>query len=130
MRDLEFRGFGVRDSKWSYGGIFALDQDVCMCHYIVIDFETIPVINESVGQYTGIEDSMLSKIFEGDLVDGINPDNEDEVFIVDIHPVHGVCFSNDNDDCYVSYRDVVNNDIRVVGNIHQNPELLGGQNEQ
>ena len=83
------------------------------------------VIPETVGQYTGLTDKNGTKIFEGDIVKDeyilgkvvYNTKQEDfdgaASFMID-----------DVDDGLQSYR--FWNSVEVIGNIHDNPELIGG----
>ena len=80
----------------------------------------IPVKPETVGQYTGLKDKGGVKIFEGDLF-------QDEYGVVyDIR----YCLEGGK---YVGYslqegeiglEDVIDANMELIGNIHDNPELL------
>ena len=111
--------------------------DSCYCYDECIDedgyadfdrlnaFEVIP---ESVGQYTGLTDKNGKKIFEGDIVKSCE---YDDVYFVKY-------FDNDNYSAFDCVPDVplcecnglsylVNEEgCKVIGNIHDNPELLKG----
>ena len=94
------------------------------------------VIPETIGQFIGLTDKNKKKIFEGDIVDAtisINDCSRDRVryetgrYEVKYHTKH----------CYFYLAKEGNNllfdgnwyyylkDIEVIGNIHDNPELLG-----
>ena len=82
------------------------------------------VLPETVGQYTGLTDKNGKKIFEGDIVR-----NGDYTMIVvwyDFHAAFMLAFRVDGD-----YFEAISNShiyLEVLGNIHDNPELLGGGN--
>lgn len=87
-----------------------------------------------IEQYTGFKDKNGKKIYEGDLLqwdlfDGRKPAcimkvrwNQDEGCF-EIHFIRGNFGDSmlNQDDCSKGYE--------VIGNIHENPELLGGENE-
>ena len=71
--------------------------------------ESIEVIPETVGQYTGLTDKNGTKIFEGDILSsdwGYKGDVEFDSIM------------------YAKLECTVNEDCEVIGNIHDNPELL------
>ena len=91
-----------------------------------LEFEVIP---ETVGQYTGLTDKNGKKIFEGDIISEKPPMNE-------IAYIGYVAY----DEEAAVWRFMINNDTKfngvllgtysrsytVIGNIHDNPELLKG----
>ena len=89
-------------------------------------FKVFKVVPETVGQYTGMKDKNNRKIFEGDIIEYIFPvtnkavEKETGVVIYDDCGFHIA-----NDGCMLCVAsgdgDVV---IEVIGNIHDNPELL------
>ena len=85
-------------------------------------YTCIEVIPETVGQYTGVTDKNDTKIFEGD--------------IVTMPSYHGgkhktvVYFKNGKfavDGSNYSFKDICPRNMEVIGNIHDNPELLNGE---
>lgn len=129
-----FRGKRKDNGEWVYGGIYYQKADEVKeeAVYIIggslndvgVAYEVIP---ETVIQCTGMKDKNGRLIFEGDLLRFTNSDNEQSIYKVFY------------DDVYAGYRiqemglgglDEMSNweDSReyfeVIGNIHDNPELL------
>jgi uncharacterized phage protein (TIGR01671 family) len=122
MREIVFRGKREDTGKWVYGYLREIFTDKGYRFVIcsVTDVEETTVLSETVGQYTGIEDDNGVKIFEGDVV-RILDDNEFD--IMDSAPVvfwDGCFMANFSND----YEYLDSYDYEVIGNIHDNPELL------
>lgn len=113
MREILFRGKRAEDNKWVYGfvvngshSIIGVYEDGhCFC------FES--VIPETVGQYTGLCDKNGNKIFEGDIV-RFSTAHAREIKYID------GCFGFEGSSIPIKYV----NKFEVIGNIHDNPELL------
>lgn len=140
MRTIKFRGKKISNGKWVYGGFaqyFGKCFIVVMERYIpdtrdsdMADYYEkhpafrmthIEVIPETVGQFTGLTDKNDKEIYEGDIVwhklQGKRvvyyPFNKDTASYGIIHE-NGMC----------SMLCDASNLYEVIGNIHDNPELL------
>jgi uncharacterized phage protein (TIGR01671 family) len=133
MREILFRGKRIDNGEWVYGG-FTLDaashpriiaQNGCGLLFPVLFPK---VILETVGQYTGIECKSGVKIFEGDIARIITWRSESGIEIKKFR----VCFENGSfimESPDISRYELASLDIEefdILGNIHDNPELLAG----
>lgn len=135
MREILFRG-KTEDGRWIYGYLFILGNGSEYEEtYILGDIDhrdsiydiwknAEKVIPETVGQWTGLYDKNGVKIFEGDI-------EELPGWIV----TH--CGTNGTEDCgmqvgwyiqrdnFESWTELIASKVHtVIGNIHDNPELL------
>ena len=126
MREILFRG--KAGAKWVYGDLRHLNDGRVT---IQKDGEIYPyeVIPETVGQYTGLNDKDGKMIFEGDVVKAY-----DETYDNGFAEVKGKVFFNcgsfdiDVEDVgYIPLYSYGTENIEVIGNIHDNPELLIGE---
>lgn len=129
-RTIKFRGKSLVDignikkGDWVYGGITYNDDrfwiDIPYIGQVLVDKETI-------GQFTGLYDKNGEEIYEGDIV----VDKEDEV-------IGKITWNEEEASFYFSilyengtYEEEKLNDwasvLEVIGNIYDNPELLGGE---
>ena len=124
MREILFRGKRVCDNEWMYG-----DYE----HFYLQDGELIVYISDwgkgnekvfpnTIGQYTGLTDKNGKKIFEGDIV---NIDYYETTVINAVIEWVGAGFvaSTEYDDWELDNFGF----IEIVGNIHDNLELLKGE---
>ena len=118
MRDILFRGKRFDNNEWLEGYYCTKGGT----HFIIIIgqyasgkyYFTDCIVNpKTIGQYTCMVDKNGRRIFEGDIIkykllcndDGIGP----------------VIFS---DQCFMPLTFCKSEDIEIIGNIHDNPELL------
>lgn len=136
MREILFRGKRTDNGEWVYGNYYIAEKlDKSGVEYFIIEIEAegsqYYVIPETVGQYTGLEDKNGKRIFEGDIVYCKSRlDNANMVIIFECGQFRMVLSEN-----YRSYQtnsgfyDINCFDKEVIGNIHDNPELLKGGEE-
>lgn len=132
MREILFRGKRKTNNEWVYGNYCGAEYLINegIEHFIIEiprNGSSSKVIPETVGQYTGLTDKNGNKIFEGDIIkiylyDDIRLANYeignikyDETKARYIFCTEDGCYSIDN-----------SNEYEVIGNIHDNPELLKG----
>ena len=121
MREILFRAKTVCDGDWIYGGITWNPSKKKV--FIHTEWDEGEVIPETVGQYTGLCDKNGTKIFEGDIVHWkkvpyfVRWDSQKAEFV----------FADDMDADYfvAGFNEYTTSKFcKVIGNIHDNPELL------
>ena len=136
VRTIIFRGKRLDNGEWVYGFIVKMFGTY---HIIDKDDENTAyeVIPETIGQYTGLKDKNGKRIFEGDMIKPFDDDIDKMVvefhngqFLLCLYGERGYMAEygweeEGNYGCFEaeplsSYGD----DIEVIGNIHDNPELL------
>lgn len=134
MREILFRGKRVDNGEWVCGYYVYDDSgqltekpraDIIRLHEHPCGFSMIPyeVIPETVGQYTGLTDKNGNKIFEGDIVktNGAVYGCRWAEYNYEFE------FANENENYGIAYAQ----DVEIIGNIHDNPELLkGGETDE
>lgn len=136
MREILFRGKRADNGEWAYGYYAHRPTAVCIgesnpsCIYVPAcdpddNSEFIEVIPETVGQYTGLTDKNGVRIFEGDIVSLVKHDGL--IYKVVYVPCRYELVNSKGVNCFVL--DIYKSEnIEVIGNIYDNPELLGGEN--
>ena len=130
MREILFRGKRNDNGEWAVSGdvflggkrkyIYIPNPDTDMSAKAYLCREVIP---ETVGQYTGLTDKNGKEIFEGDIVK-------------DCYGRIAQCLYNEtryrllfNGTHYTRELEFASEvEYEIIGNIHDNPELLGGAN--
>jgi uncharacterized phage protein (TIGR01671 family) len=143
MREILFRGKRIDNGEWVEGSLLKVTIKGQTVHLIFGDnFSLIGgnvkalshamVDPATVGQFTCLTDKNGKKIFEGDIVEGHchsrwshRLQRCEVVYDRDGFEArhHVLCAS---EKCYYTYKVLFSKDVAVIGNIHDNPELLEG----
>lgn len=131
-RKIKFRGKRLSDGEWVYGDLLH-NVDCVKIREWEADVNQIAksyVVDENtIGQYTGFKDKNEKEMYEGDIVNLASEDTEPFMrnipLVVRRYP-DGQFLLVDRLGC----RDfLVTNIVEVIGNIHDNPELLKTKGE-
>lgn len=127
MREILFRGKRTDNGEWVYGYVCRYGWTGKGKTYIVPDYASalysLEVDPETVGQYTGLSDKNGTKIFEGDIV-LLKGDEEPYQVVFDES-----CFQVYSDSVRYAMDNFYDYEIEVIGNIYDDPEVLGGNGE-
>ena len=121
----EFRAW-TEEGKAMYYGVYPFRDDALLLSYDEIAFDEVPASDFILMQSTGLKDKNGKEIYEGDIVrfsltDGFNyVANEDGVVTYKLGAFYVV---NGLTEYLIS--DINTNKVEVIGNIYENPELLG-----
>ena len=131
MREIKilFRGKRIDNGEWIEGSLLGIDWCDKPSTYSIAPNTPVSVfysvIPETVGQYTGLTDKNGVRIFEGDIVSLVKHDGL--IYKVVYVPCRYELVNSKGVNCFVL--DIYKSEnIEVIGNIHDNPELLGGEN--
>lgn len=137
MREIKFRAQAIASNKWFYGDLRHHKDDVCIFEQGGNKGEIVK--RDTIGQYTGLHDKNGKEIYEGDIIalkDSLLPSDDREKdyigpVIYDERDVIGVFYmklfvrGEGFDTFLTALFFLVNMErVEVVGNIHDNPELL------
>lgn len=123
MREIKFRGKRLDNGEWVIGSyIEAENRDLSIAHQIV-PYESGEAVREvdpvTVGQYTGLKDKNGREIYEEDILF-----DESGVYAVVCYSMGTFCVDFGEGFDLQYFTDGIHEICDVVGNIHDNPELL------
>ena len=124
MREIKFRGRSIERNEWVYGSLL---RDEIQKKYYIVDNESgveKEVDENTIGQYTSLKDKNGVKIYKGDILKYSDEDTAIVVFnekysYFMVKPIQDFYFDSDVLGHTIEY-----NQVEVIGNIYDNPELL------
>ena len=114
-RQILFRGKRECDNSWEYGYVSWFNCTIGLRYFLNNNI----AITETIGQFTGLFDKNGNKIFEGDVY-SMGEKNILYVVIFDKSQFIGKQVGNRS----LAGLEYWKSDIEIIGNIHDNPELL------
>lgn len=127
MREIKYRALSTNNKNWIYGFPLLYGFENWIADRYGIKKNIKP---KTVGQYTGLKDKNGKNIYEGDIIhyfithwiNGCPVEREEKRLV----SYSDGCFwltDNKGDDALFFVREE-DDEIEVIGNIHENPELL------
>lgn len=110
MRELKFRTWNWLEGRY----------DKNPCAFLTISGELTPSVNRIIEQYTGLKDKNGKEICDGDILD----DGEKHIGKV-LYNERLASFAYEWGYCGSTFMNLYTSDMKVIGNIHENAELLG-----
>lgn len=128
MRKMLYRGKTINKNHWTYGYYVYIDTVECTAHFILMDYLSYihnsfieeEVKAETVGQFTGEYDINHKEIFEHDIVRKTVNGNELIGVVEYSDGAFGVRFADGSGELLCFFEGC----CEVIGNIHDNPELI------
>lgn len=127
-REIKFRGQQINTKKWVYGYLYRNKGLYVICENIRYAEEE-PIFLDTIGQYTGLHDKNGKEIWENDIVEITREGIYETIYEKGIIIFKNGCFFIKSKKTLLAlYNCELNNyKVKVIGNITDNPELLGGE---
>lgn len=135
MREILFRGKRLDNGEWVEGNllgnelilpkgqvVYKTDDNRIVTHEV----NCYAIDPSTVGQYTGLTDKNGKRIFEGDIFEWGYAGVKDFRYVI-VYDAKLASFVGERHFGFVSLNGI---DIEIIGNIHDNPELLEGARDE
>jgi uncharacterized phage protein (TIGR01671 family) len=136
-RQIKFRGRWTDYGEWVYG--YLIHDDIIRSRGIAIGTEAMScksevlysgfrVIPETVGQFTGLTDENEKEIYEGDILQSFEHGQIKQLHVVRYFDGRfWAVLDNKPKECTACWLPFCRADterVKIIGNIHDNPDLL------
>lgn len=128
MRKIKFRGKTTANGHWVYGSLIGYGDDQCA----IRNSRSNPWVDPgTVGQFTGLNDAKGKEIYEGDII--VVKGKHERVVLWDKMGWALMPCEHYHDKTFwvmniqhpgMDWWNLFANEIEIVGNIYDNPELL------
>ena len=131
MREILFRGKRTINGDWVYGDFVRGNERKSLRDSIFVydsetqSFNDYEINPSTIGQYTGLTDKNGKRIFEGDIVKTDKFSEPNKQYIIKYDLQFGAFIGQDRYNVYFVTFDGDSGEFDVIGNITDNPELLG-----
>lgn len=122
QREIKFRAYFPKDKEWWYGCFHPEIEKRNEMSFAVFFNKVEKYILINLGEFTGLKDKNDKEIYEGDIVsfrDNLNP-----VGLIEGYVIFEDGSSLIQTDVTSHYRWIDYEDLKVIGNIYENPKLL------
>lgn len=131
MREILFHGKRADNGEWVEGDLLQANLHVESEHTCIMP-QTLTagvyrVLPKTVGQFTGLTDRNGKRIFEGDIVERVSDGERAVISWLKYSACFGLSFDGwccCFDNYFDNYDDNFPSDFEIIGNIHDDPELL------
>jgi uncharacterized phage protein (TIGR01671 family) len=124
MREIKFRGKRIDNGEWVFGWV-SFQHNRAFIHSDDMPYDNaVEVDPATVGQFTGLKDKSGREIYEGDVVKYGDTIHEVVFEQRNNTAYFGLVYSPEETRSFGHYQDL--QQIEIIGNVHDNPELLEG----
>ena len=122
MREIKFRGRTI-SGRWFAWNMFGeiLNEKIVLGKEVFLTIDGMVFDEETIGQYTGLKDKNGAEIYEGDIISA-GAEYTYEIKYYGDEGAFGMYTNDGNEDWLMA--DMTITHFAVIGNIHENPELL------